>query len=87
MSLAQASLSVSEQDLMDHTVSIDAASLEQDGFIVVHAFDTKGELVLTPPLGVTYLEAGSYTDIMIELDPTLLEENGYSSDSDPVGKV
>ena len=81
MSLAQATLSVSPQDLENHTVSIDAAALEQDGFIVVHAFDMAGELVLTPPLGLIYLEAGDHTGVMIDLDPVLLEENGYGTDA------
>ena len=78
------SLSVSSQEAMDTAVTLDSVTLAQNGFVVVHAFDMNGELVLTPPLGLTYLEAGTHENVMVDLDPTLLEEYGYSAESKDV---
>lgn len=77
LSFAQPSLSVSPQELMNGQVTIDAVTLEQDGFVVVHAYDTNNDLVLTPPLGVMYLTAGTHENVMVDLDPMLLSEYGY----------
>ncbi|MCA9837393.1 MAG: CHRD domain-containing protein [Trueperaceae bacterium] len=77
LSFAQPSLSVSPQELMGSDISIDAITLEQDGFVVVHAYDMNDELVLTPPLGVTYLTAGMHENVVVTLDPMLLAEYGY----------
>jgi hypothetical protein len=73
-------LEVSDQAAMGTTITIGAAVLVEDGFIVVHAFDRDGELVLTPPLGLVYLPAGRHENVAIELDPALLEEYGYGSE-------
>jgi formylmethanofuran dehydrogenase subunit D len=73
-------LEVSDQAAMGTTVTIDVAILAEDGFIVVHAFDRDGELVLTPPLGLVYLPAGRHENVAIELDPALLETYGYGSE-------
>lgn len=72
-----ASLSVSPQQLVDGALSIDAVTLAEDGFVVVHAYDTAGELVLTPPLGLVYLAAGEHTAVTVALDAELLTEYGY----------
>jgi hypothetical protein len=77
LSFAQPSLSVSPQELMNGQVTIDALTLEQDGFVVVHAYDSNNDLVLTPPLGVLYLSAGTHENVMVDLDPMLLSEYGY----------
>ena len=73
------SLQVSPQSVTSGAVALDAITLAQDGFVVVHAFDAAGELVLTPPLGVTYLEAGSHSDVWVDLDQALLTEYGYGA--------
>ena len=77
-------LSVSSQEVTDTTVTLNSVTLAQNGFVVVHAFDLNGELVLTPPLGLTYLELGTHENVMVELDPALLEEYGYSAESKDV---
>ena len=77
-------LSVSSQEATDTTVTLNSVTLAQNGFVVVHAFDLNGELVLTPPLGLTYLELGTHENVMVELDPALLEEYGYSAESKDV---
>ena len=87
MTLAYAqtpSLSVSSQEAMDTAVTLDSVTLAENGFVVVHAFDMNGELVLTPPLGLTYLETGTHENVMVDLDPALLEEYGYSAESKDV---
>lgn len=85
LALAQTpSLSVSPQDSSDGGVTIDSVTLVEDGFVVVHAFDTMGELVLTPPLGLTYLEAGTHQNVPVALDPMLLEQYGYGSEAKDV---
>ena len=78
------SLSVSSQEAMDTAVTIDSLTLAEDGYVVVHAFDMNGELVLTPPLGLTYLTAGTHESVTVDLDPALLEEYGYSAESKDV---
>lgn len=71
------SLTVAPQTLEQGAVTLASVTLAEDGFVVVHAYDTNGELVLTPPLGLVYLEAGTHTGVMIPLAPDLLEANGY----------
>lgn len=70
-------LEVNDQVAIGTTITIDVAILAEDGFIVVHAFDRDGELVLTPPLGLVYLPAGVHRFVTVELDPMLLAEYGY----------
>lgn len=78
------SLDVSPQTLMSGGISIDAITALEDGFVVVHAFDTAGEFVLTPPLGLTYVEAGEHTDVWVALDEELLAEYGYGAEEKDV---
>lgn len=73
------SLRVSDQRAQGYTITVDQATLAEDGFVVVHAFDRDGELVLTPPLGLVYLPAGTHENVMIDLDPDLLIEYGYGT--------
>lgn len=70
-------LHVFDQTLANATVVIDATTLTQDGFVVVHAFDANGELVLTPPLGVVHLSAGLHRYVSVPLDQSLLKSYGY----------
>ncbi len=70
-------LVASDQDVRGTTITIDSVIAEADGFVVVHATDANGDLVLTPPLGVAYVAAGTHTDLMIELDPTELAKYAY----------
>ncbi|HZJ08518.1 MAG TPA: hypothetical protein VFD39_02375, partial [Trueperaceae bacterium] len=70
-------LAVSPQQLVDGALSIDALTLAEDGFVVVHAFDEAGDLVLTPPLGLVFLEAGEHADVVVALDQALLDQYGY----------
>ena len=72
------SLTVFDQTLSDGTVTIDTIVAEEDGFIVVHAFDANGEVVLTPPLGLTYIEAGESRYVSVSLDSDLLAQYGYT---------
>lgn len=67
------------QEVRGTTITLDRVELEQDGFVVVHATDTAGDVVLTPPLGLTYLEAGEHMDVAVELDTDLLDEYGYGA--------
>ncbi len=77
LAFAQPSLSVFDQTLAAGTVTIDTVVAEEDGFIVVHAFDANGEVVLTPPLGLTYIEAGENRYVSVSLDSELLAQYGY----------
>ena len=70
-------ISVSDQTSTGFEIVIDEVNLLEDGFIVVHATNPDGSLVLTPELGKVYLDAGSYTDVVIPLDPAELAANGY----------
>lgn len=73
------SLEVTPQSVTSGAIAIDAITVAEDGFVVVHAYDAAGDLVLTPPLGLTYLEAGDHTEVWVELDQTLLTEYGYGA--------
>ena len=75
--MATPSLSVSDQMSNDFAVTIEEAVLAEDGFIVVHAVNPDGSLVLTPELGKLYLEAGTHTDVSVPLDPDQLIANEY----------
>lgn len=75
------SLTVAPQTLENGSITLASVTLAEDGFVVVHAYDTNGELVLTPPLGLTYLTAGTYENVEIALAPELLEANGYTAGS------
>lgn len=70
-------VAISDQAAAGHSVTIDRAVLAEEGFVVIHAFDLAGELVLTPPLGKVMLAAGTHDDLMIELDAELLVRYGY----------
>jgi hypothetical protein len=70
-------LVVSDQDVRGTTITIDSVIADADGFVVVHATDANGDLVLTPPLGVAYVAAGTHTDLAIDLDPTELAKYAY----------
>lgn len=72
-------LMVSDQMPMDTIITIDSVTLAEDGFVVVHALDMADELVLTPPLGLTYLNAGTHENVTVNLDPMLLAEYGYDA--------
>lgn len=67
------------QSSSTYTLRLASVTLAQDGFVVVHAFDAAGDLVITPPLGVIYLGAGTYEDVPIVLDRGLLAEYGYGA--------
>lgn len=73
------SLEVSNQATVASTISLDTVNLIEDGFVVIHAYDTEGELVLTPPLGLSYLTAGKHHDVVVGLDVAMLQEYGYST--------
>ena len=85
LALAQPALVVSPQmmgeDMMMDSVVLSAVALDEDGFVVVHAFDTNGELVLDPPLGVVYLPRGVYADVEVPLDADVLAANGYGAET------
>lgn len=70
-------LVASDQDVRGTTITIDSVVADADGFVVVHATDANGDLVLTPPLGVAYVAAGTHTDLAIDLDPTELAKYAY----------
>lgn len=72
------SLTVFDQTLSAGTITIDTIVAEEDGFIVVHAFDANGDVVLTPPLGLTYIEAGESRYVDVSLDADLLAQYGYT---------
>lgn len=69
-------LEAQDQDVRGTTIVLDRVLLEQDGFVVVHATDADG-LVLTPPLGLSYLPAGEHADVEIHLDPGELAKYAY----------
>lgn len=77
VALGQPALTVTPQT--GSSVNIGSVTLDEDGFLVVHAFDTQGELVLTPPLSVVYLNAGAHENVSVALDTDLLEANGYGA--------
>ena len=70
-------ISAKAQTSHDFTITITSVTLAQDGFVAVHALDANGKLVLTPPLGVERLAAGTHGMVTIQLDPALLEKYGY----------
>lgn len=70
-------ITVSDQTSNAFELVIDEANLLEDGFVVVHATNPDGSVVLTPELGKVYLSAGSYTDVVVTLDPGELAANGY----------
>ena len=70
-------LVASDQDVRGTTITIDSVIADADGFVVVHATDANGDLVLTPPLGVAYVAAGTHTDLEIALDPAELAKYAY----------
>ena len=70
-------LVASDQNVQGSTVTIDSVIADADGFVVVHATDANGDLVLTPPLGVADVAAGTHTDLQVELDPAELAKYGY----------
>lgn len=70
-------LVASDQDVRGLTITIDSVIADVDGFVVVHATDANGDLVLTPPLGLAYVAAGTHTDLSIALDPTELAKYTY----------
>lgn len=71
------SLTVSDQTANAFEVVVDEVTLAQDGFVVVHAVDPDGNLVLTPELGKLYLAAGTHQDVRVPLDPDELIANEY----------
>lgn len=71
------SIEASNQATIASTIILDKVDLDEDGFVVVHAYDMAGELVLTPPLGLVYLAAGDYTDVVVGLNASMLKEYGY----------
>lgn len=71
------SLNVSDQMSNDFAVMIDEVTLDQDGFVVVHATNSDGGVVLTPPLGKIFLPAGTHMDVSVPLDPEQLIANNY----------
>ncbi|MEX2501316.1 MAG: hypothetical protein WD336_02980 [Trueperaceae bacterium] len=70
-------LEAGDQEVRGTTITLDRVLLEEDGFVVVHATDADGGLVLTPPLGLTYLMAGEHMNVTVDLDPDQLAEYGY----------
>lgn len=74
--LAEVGLDARSQSVRGTTLTLDAVTLEQDGFVVVHATDEDG-LVLTPPLGLTYLEAGMHRDVTVPLEADELAKYDY----------
>ena len=72
-------ISASAQTSHDFNVVVSRVTLAQDGFVVVHALDAEGKLILTPPLGVKYLTAGTHENVSIPLDPALLKQHGYTN--------
>jgi hypothetical protein len=70
-------LVASDQDVRGTTITIDSVIADADGFVVVHATDANGDLVLTPPLGLAYVAAGTHTDLAIELDASELAKYAY----------
>lgn len=72
------SLSVNSQSSNGYAINLNEVTLAQDGFVVVHATNDDGSLIITPDLGNIFLEAGSHTNVSIELNPGLLAEYGYA---------
>ena len=77
-------LVASDQDVRGPTITIDSVIADADGFVVVHATDANGDLVLTPPLGVAYVAAGTHTDLAVDLDPAELAKYAYHRGGDIV---
>ena len=73
------SLKVSNQATVASTINLDTVNLIEDGFVVVHAYDNEGGLVLTPPLGLSYLEAGKHHNVVVGLNTAMLAEYGYNA--------
>lgn len=70
-------LEAQDQEIRGTTLTLDHVTLAQDGFVVVHATDASGDLVLTPPLGLTYLEAGAHDDVEVALHAGELAKYSY----------
>lgn len=74
-------LSVSDQSTDNFAITLDSVNMLVDGFVVVHAYDSEGELVLTPPLGLAHVMAGNHENVMIHLDLQGLADNGYGAEA------
>lgn len=70
-------LEAQDQEIRGTTLTLDHVTLAQDGFVVVHATDASGDLVLTPPLGLTYLEAGAHDEVDVDLHADELAKYAY----------
>jgi hypothetical protein len=68
---------VNDQVAAAGAVTLDTVVADQDGFVVVHALDADGAMVLTPPLGVAHVSAGVSRFVSVALDASVLATYGY----------
>jgi LPXTG-motif cell wall-anchored protein len=63
----QPSVTVSDQAIVDDTITVDEIIAAQDGWAVVHTLDAQGRPVANQVVGSTQVREGANTDVEIEL--------------------
>ena len=61
------SLDVSDQPVVNGTITVAKATISQDGWVVVHKAGPDGKLLLTPVIGQTQIKAGDNANVVIKL--------------------
>ena len=66
---AQAMLTAMEQDLVNGVVYVESITLEEDGYVVIHASNAAGDGPMLPEIisAPVYLEAGTYMNVGVPL--------------------
>lgn len=62
------SITVSDQAVVNNTITVSMATISQDGWIIVHKADADGKLLLTPPVGMAQIKAGDNANVVIQLN-------------------
>lgn len=75
-------IGVTNQIVKHDSITIGGITLAQPGFVVIHAENSDGNVMLTPDLGAKYLSKGRHQNVEIKLDPKLLKKYGYVEGSE-----
>lgn len=71
INIHSASITANDQWIIDNKITIAEVVASVDGWLVVHNDDGTGNIELPDIIGKTYVEAGTSTDVVVELDPTI----------------
>jgi LPXTG-motif cell wall-anchored protein len=61
------SLEVTDQPVVNGSITVAKATISQDGWVVVHKAGPDGKLLLTPVIGQTQIKAGDNANVVIKL--------------------